>query len=243
MGALSSRQGRDFQTIARAMEKLGYHFGPMVINASLFLPQSRPRLFVVAVHADVALPSKLVGDGPDALWHPKSITTAFDGLSSSLRDAWLWWHLPHPSRATHDLMSIVNPGDNYTPWHTTKETAKLLAMMSPANKAKLDKAKAMGRPVVGTVYRRTRRDERQRRVQRAEVRFDQISGCLRTPAGGSSRQIIMLVEGERVRSRLLSAREAAKAYGPARQLPSPSPLQRRLSLGGRWFSHSCGGVA
>lgn len=62
--------------------------------------------------------------------------------------------------------------------------------------------------MVGGVYRRTRNGE-----QRAEVRFDNVSGCLRTPSGGSSRQLLLVVEGKHVRSRLLSPREAARLMG------------------------------
>ena len=65
----------------------------------------------------------------------------------------------------------------------------------------------------GTVYRRTRPDETGVKRQRAEIRFDDVAGCLRTPAGGSSRQTIIVVEGKRVRSRLLSTREAARLMG------------------------------
>ena len=67
--------------------------------------------------------------------------------------------------------------------------------------------------MVGGVYRRTRPDENGIKRQRAEVRFDDVAGCLRTPAGGSSRQIILVVEGKTVRSRLLSPREAARLTG------------------------------
>jgi DNA (cytosine-5)-methyltransferase 1 len=72
---------------------------------------------------------------------------------------------------------------------------------------------ASGQKMVGTVYRRTRPDENGIKRQRAEVRFDDVAGCLRTPAGGSSRQIILVVEGKTVRSRLLSPREAARLMG------------------------------
>ena len=67
--------------------------------------------------------------------------------------------------------------------------------------------------MVGTVYKRTRVDEVGRKVQRAEIRFDDIAGCLRTPAGGSSRQVIVVVDGDRVRSRLISPRETARLMG------------------------------
>ena len=59
-------------------------------------------------------------------------------------------------------------------------------------------------------------------VQRAEVRFDGISGCLRTPVGGSSRQTVIVVEKGRVRTRLLSPREAARLMGVPDSYPLPS---------------------
>lgn len=62
------------------------------------------------------------------------------------------------------------------------------------------------------IYRRTRVDEEGRQL-RAEVRFDGISGCLRTPAGGSSRQILIFVDGGDIRTRLLAPREAARLMG------------------------------
>jgi DNA (cytosine-5)-methyltransferase 1 len=85
--------------------------------------------------------------------------------------------------------------------------------MSSVNLAKVESAKKAGRRMVGGVYRRTRTDGEGAKVQRAEIRFDDIAGCLRTPAGGSSRQSIMIVQGSMVRSRLLSPREAARLMG------------------------------
>ena len=58
-------------------------------------------------------------------------------------------------------------------------------------------------------------------MQRAEIRFDQVSGCLRTPVGGSSRQLIVVVDGPSVRSRLLSPREAARLMGVPDAYPLP----------------------
>ncbi|WP_426991898.1 DNA cytosine methyltransferase [Methylomonas sp. CM2] len=45
------------------------------------------------------------------------------------------------------------------------------------------------------------------------MRFDDIAGCLRTPAGGSSRQLILVVNGKKVKSRLISSRETARLMG------------------------------
>ena len=85
-------------------------------------------------------------------------------------------------------------------------------MMSVANIAKVRKAEMYGKRIVGTIYKRVRM-ESGARTQRAEVRFDQISGCLRTPVGGSSRQTILVVEGSAIRSRLMTPREAARLMG------------------------------
>ena len=60
-------------------------------------------------------------------------------------------------------------------WHTAAETKRLLSMMSPINRQKVEQAKKRGHRVVGGIYRRTRVDENGKRVQRAEVRFDDIS--------------------------------------------------------------------
>jgi DNA (cytosine-5)-methyltransferase 1 len=87
-------------------------------------------------------------------------------------------------------------------------------MMNDVHRAKIAKAKRAKRRMVGTVYKRTRREDGEK-VQRAEVRFDHIAGCLRVPTGGASRQTILIVEGQRVRSRLISARETARLMGLA----------------------------
>ena len=52
-GALTSHGGKDFAAIAEAIAAAGYRFGALVIDAAHFVPQSRPRLFIAAVAADV----------------------------------------------------------------------------------------------------------------------------------------------------------------------------------------------
>lgn len=85
--------------------------------------------------------------------------------------------------------------------------------------------------MVGTVYRRTR-TENGMKVQRAEVRFDDIAGCLRTPGGGSSRQILLVVEGDRIRSRLISPRETARLMGLADSYVLPRSYSAACHLTG-----------
>ena len=82
------------------------------------------------------------------------------------------------------------------------------------------------------VYRRTRLNERGEKVQRAEVRFDDVAGCLRTPAGGSSRQTIIVVDGNSVRSRLISARETARLMGLPEEYRLPNNYNEAYHLTG-----------
>jgi DNA (cytosine-5)-methyltransferase 1 len=99
-------------------------------------------------------------------------------------------------------------------------------MVSAANLAKVEAAKRAGNRMVGGLYRRTRD------VQRAEIRFDDVAGCLRTPGGGSSRQTIMVVEGALIRSRLLSPRETARLMGLADDYVLPSNYNEAYHLAG-----------
>lgn len=212
-GALTSHDKKDFAAIGTALTGAGYWFGALVIDAVHFVPHSRPRLFIIGVHKSIPVPQELTADGPGGPWHSPALVEAYGALSKRSRDAWLWWKLPAPPKRVAALADLVEDEPKGVVWHTHAETQNLLKMMSTVNRAKVALAKKAGRRMVGTVYRRTRKDADDNKIQRAEIRFDDIAGCLRTPAGGSSRQTIMLVDGKHVRSRLLSPREAARLMG------------------------------
>jgi DNA (cytosine-5)-methyltransferase 1 len=212
-GALTSHGGGDFAAICRTYAEAGYRVGALVINAELFLPQSRPRLFMVGVRADVALDPGLLSRGPAAPFHTPSLRRAVDALPVSLADGFLWWRLPPPEARVGVFADLIEEAPRDVAWHDRAETQRLLALMTPVNRAKFEAAMGAGRRTVGAVYKRTRPGENGSRAQRAEVRFDEVSGCLRTPAGGSSRQTILVVDGPSVRSRLISARETARLMG------------------------------
>ena len=212
-GTLTSHDGKDFIAICGAVQQAGYAVGAVVVDAALFVPQSRPRLFVVAVRNDVQIAEGMKAEGPLAPWHTPALQTAHDKLPAKTKKAWIWWKLPLPAKRAVNIADIIEENPDSTSWFTADETKRLLAMMSPINRAKVDEAKKTGRKIVGAVYKRTRPDVNGRKVQRAEVRFDDIAGCLRTPAGGSSRQVIVVVDGKTVRARLISGRETARLMG------------------------------
>jgi DNA (cytosine-5)-methyltransferase 1 len=204
-GTLTSHGGRDFRFIIARLASAGYRAGVLVIDAAHFVPQSRPRLFIIATRETPAL------DAQQARlpWHTRAVVDAYAALPRSLQKEWTWWPLPAPNDiGTPAFSSILEKNPAGVEWHTRTQTRHLISLMSPLHRAKLDEAKRAGRPVTGALYRRTRNG-----MQRAEVRFDELSGCLRTPGGGSSRQSILIVDGPSVTSRLLSPKEAARLMG------------------------------
>lgn len=210
-GTLTSHNGNDFTAICEALSNLGYKFGALIVDAVLFLPQSRPRLFFVAVRDDVSIPPSLY-QKESTKWHTKAVIKAYNKLPDPLKENWIWWDMPMPGQRQKNFIDIIEDRPESTKWHTSRQTMELLSMMSEVNLAKVETAKAAGVPMVGGIYKRTRY-EHGIKVQRAEVRFDNNAGCLRTPSGGSSRQLIMMVEGNKIRSRLISTRETARLMG------------------------------
>jgi len=202
VGLLTSHGGADFAALGAALVTRGYRFGALEIDAASVLPQSRPRVFVVAARE---VPAGLTGDSP---FHTRAVKAAHAALPSEVAAHWVWWRLAQPPARNTDLAALLEPDDAVS-WHAPAQTARLLELMGPLHRARLESR--AGR-AVGAVFRRTRIED-DRTVQRAEVRFDGLAGCLRTPRGGSSRQAIVVVEDGRVRSRLLTPREAARLMG------------------------------
>lgn len=211
-GTLTSHSGKDFKAICDTFAKAGYRHGALVIDAALFVPQSRPRLFFIGVRDDVEIAPHLIAPGPIEPFHTRGLRNAFNGISGGAKRKWLWWNVPTPAHRNTTFADLIEEHPESVVWHTAPETANLVGMMSSIHLAKLEAAKRSGRRMVGCVYRRTRVEDG-KKVQRAEIRFDDVAGCLRTPSGGSSRQVIVVVDGERVRSRLISARETARLMG------------------------------
>ncbi len=230
-GALASHGGKDFASIGDALARR-YRFGAVVIDAVHFVPQSRPRLFIIGIQNNLQIADSLVQSKADSAWQPEHLVTAQKKLSRQAKAAWVWWKLPEPPELESAFSELIDDAPGGVAWHTQAETRRLLSMMSPLNRRKVREARRAGVRKVGGIYKRMRENKDGIRVQRAEVRFDDISGCLRTPVGGSSRQTILLVEGARVRSRLLSPREACRLMGLADTYILPDKYNEAYHLAG-----------
>jgi DNA (cytosine-5)-methyltransferase 1 len=225
-GTLTANEGKDFVRLADTLAGANYRFGAVIIDAVCFLPQSRPRLFLIAARDGLVLPGTTTAEQPIELWHSRSVREAHARLSMSAKNRWIWWKFPPPPARTARLCDVLETEPAGVDWHTPDETDRLLSLMCPLHRERVAAAQRSGALQVGAIYKRTRVELGVRR-QRAEVRFDNIAGCLRTPGGGSSRQVLLFVDGERIRSRLLSVREAARLMG----LPDEYPLPSRYNDG------------
>ncbi len=232
VGTLSSHGGRDFVSIIDTLSNMGYRIGALVIDAVHFVPQSRPRVFIVGQLDTAPIPQRFQSLGPAGMWHSNAVKRAYESLPKRLQSRWVWWRVPEPRSAPAALAAIIEDEPVGVRWNDSDETAYLLSMMSSVNLAKVQSAAQMGTPAVGTVYRRTRKSPDGKRMQRAEVRFDNIAGCLRTPTGGSSRQTLLFVNGKSIRSRLLSSREAARLMGLPEGYKLPSNYNETYHLAG-----------
>ena len=225
-GLLTSGGGADFAAVCGAMAEAGYRVGALEMDAALWLPQSRPRLFIVAMR-DAEGPESA---GPKGIFHTPRLVAAVDRLPPDVRAHWAWWSLTVPSRRNLDLAALLEP-DVAVDWLNEAKASAVLAMAAPLHRARLEAALASGERCVGAAYRRVR-VENGVKAQRLEIRFDGLAGCLRTPAGGSSRQYIVVCNDGRTRVRRLTGRESARLMGVAEDYGLPSSENAALKLMG-----------
>lgn len=238
-GLLTSNGGRDFACVIDLMAKAGYAVTAAVIDAKYFTPQSRPRLFILGFAPGLTAPKAASPLSEEMA--PPALVAAQAQLSRKAQAGWFWLGA-EPRLMRNTRLSDIIDWDARE-WHAPAQTKKLIAMMAPHQRARLDNIVKNGARRAGAAFRRTR-IENGEAVQRVEARFDGLAGCLRTPAGGSSRQIIFAIENGKARSRLLSPREAARLMGLPEGYILPESANAALKLCGdgvavpvvRWLS-------
>lgn len=218
VGLLSRYKGRDLRAVISAFSKLGYRSGAIEIDARYFVPQSRPRLFVIAVRKDLQLDPILLLPNNSA--RSKRLSEFVEASPGKLKDDWIPWAFDQTQFSNQaKLDSIIETGCEN--WHSLAETNRLLSLMAPQQISKVRRLQKAGETVFGTIYKRGRPNSVGVTVQRAEARFDGIAGCLRTPKGGSSRQTLIKIEKNRIRTRLITTREAARLMGLSESFKLP----------------------
>ncbi len=217
-GFLTSKGGEDFARAVSALAAEGYWIDCIVLDAKSFVPQSRPRVFVIGFHE--SLQSERIIRQVKNGWFGDGWQAAIDSADSlrpdsllrlmaktELSTGWATLTLHPPKQTKYSLASFIDTDDDQL-WWDKAANDKHYAMLSDLHRKEVENRCKAGGLHVGTVYRRCRYNK-----MRAEVRFDNVAGCLRTPRGGSARQIVMIIDDARVRFRWMSPREYARLQG------------------------------
>ena len=229
-GLMTRNGGRDLRAVLETLVGLGYRVGALEIDAAKFLPQSRPRLFIIGVRQGVAV-GGLAMKAPSGVFHTDKIVNFAAKLPKAIAQHWVWWAHETPAPRRSSLRKIVDETPN-TDWLNAADVTRLLSMMSEPSQARVFQARVSGKTEIGMLYKRGRPDESGLNRQRAEIRFDGLAGCLRTPAGGSSRQTIMFIKGNETRARLLSSKEVARLMGLSDRFKMPERYNQAYQVAG-----------
>lgn len=218
-GLLSSHGGRDFRALVAALNELGFGVDVMRVNADRFTPQSRARLFLIA--------TALGDSSAPALIDPRTLepTEARHAgiIAAMLAAPDLIWHardLPLLPARVSTLEDIVEPIEADSPrWWGAERVLYFVNQVHPNHIAELEKRRDADAVTHATAFRRVRPIAGVKRSV-AELRFDGVAGCLRTPKGGSAKQILVELGRGVVRVRHLTARECMRLQGAGDAIPA-----------------------
>jgi DNA (cytosine-5)-methyltransferase 1 len=205
-GFLTSNDGNDFRDALVALNDLGYAVDAFIIDAMRFVPQSRVRLFVVGSKAK---PDRLKETSVNLLQSDVRPSALADFIFMNPEIGWSIRRLPPPPAPTMKLADIVEDVPlNSETWWSQERCEYLLNQMSDKHRVEAERMMAGSKWTYGTVFRRVRNGR-----SMGELRTDGVAGCLRTPRGGSGRQILFCAGKGQYRVRLLTPKECARLMG------------------------------
>lgn len=201
-GFATSNDGGDLRRAIERLNGLGYWCDLLTIDARYFVPQSRPRLFIVGSLDPIALPA----DNRATTFRPEWVFR-FARRNPGLRLRFL--PLSGAPLKVTTLCSVVEPlSHDDTRWWEQDRVARFLQSLSPVQHFRLDAMIQGENPSWATAYRRTRQGK-----PVWEIRADSISGCLRAVSGGSSKQALVETGNGEFRVRWMTALEYARLQG------------------------------
>ena len=212
---LTSHGGADVRALVRALNDVGYGVDPLLVNASRFTAQSRARVFLIATkHED----APAAGDGvaPAHAARPESVERVVRANPD------LVWHgrrLPALLERGSALAGVFEPLPPDDPrWWPADRRAYFLNQIHPGHQALARRLTGGEHIERRTAFRRVRAFDGVKRSV-IELRDDGLAGCLRTPKGGSAKQIVFEAGRGASRVRFMTALEAARLQGVTQTLP------------------------
>lgn len=200
-GLATSHGGDDMAALVRELNDLGYSVDVMALDGRRFVPQSRPRIFVIG-SLDVPVEDT-----------EQVSTLRPEWLQGVFQDRTLKTHraaLPEPPAIlTVGLSDVIETmGLRDTRWWDAERKGRFLSSLSPVQNERLEAMKSSQLVTYRTAYRRTRAG-----VPVWEIRPDEISGCLRTARGGSSKQAVVMAGQGKIAVRWMTPLEYARLMG------------------------------
>src|SRR5665213_298826 len=210
-GLLAPDEGNDLRSILHELNELGYYVDLLRIDASHFVPQSRVRLFMIGTNESVVgrFPQNASTQAQQMKNSNARPQKIIDYISKNSDLRWYFHKLPNLPSRDASLEDII---DHDAEWWIKERSRYLYSQMHKRQQKLVNKKKNARSYSYFTAFRRMRiRDGKSQST--AELRMDGIAGCLRTPKGGSAKQIIVRVGKGRFDARLLNEKEVARLMG------------------------------
>jgi DNA (cytosine-5)-methyltransferase 1 len=202
IGFATSHGGDDIVAAISRLNELGYRCDLLTLDAKWFVPQSRPRLFIVGTLDALLSPSEWTVSELRPAW-VRAFVETHPGLAMQAQP------LPSPDKSKDTIAGYMErmPAEDGR-WWNGKRLASFLDSLSMIQAKRLAQLRAGQSIAWATAYRRTRQGSAV-----WEVRADALSGCLRTARGGSSKQAVVEAGRGSVRVRWMTATEYARLQG------------------------------
>ncbi|NES13261.1 DNA cytosine methyltransferase [Micromonospora sp. PPF5-17] len=205
-GFATSHGGKDLTAALASLSELGYSLDVLAVDARHFVPQSRPRMFIVGIQADKLPRQARRGVPPISDVRPAWVQAIHEKHRETLDMHYV--NLRALPEGPKDLDGFVETEVSSDLWWGEERVEAFVGSLSEVQKARFDTLLAADTISYRTAYRRTRQG-----VSTWELRKDAIAGCLRTTGGGSSKQALVRLGRGSQAVRWMTPREYANLMG------------------------------
>lgn len=211
---LTLHGGASIDLLLNEIAGLGYAIDLVQVDARHFTPQTRNRVFIMAVRD---------WDCDDGLAMPDTHIRRYKVREAWERNRslpWIFFDFPSLPDRRISLNTVLEDLPEDDPrWWNNERMEYFWSHLEHDHRPKLEAMVASKADIQMTAMRRGRR--RRLREQIFNLRFDGLASCLRTAGGGSSIQFVVRVRNGQVQVRKILGVESARLQGVA--LPDSIP--------------------
>ena len=225
-GFATSHGGQDIERAFAKLSSLDYSLDVLSVDAKHFVPQSRPRMFIIGIAKDKLPKDCHVGVPMPSDARPAWVTDLHKQHSKAYAMHYL--DLPPLPEGPKDLGGVLDRAVPQSAWWDVAKVEAFVESLSTVQRERFEALRAENKISYRSAYRRTRQG-----VSMWELRRDAIAGCLRTTGGGSSRQALVEIGMRREpRVRWMTPTEYARLMGAGNYaLVAGTPNQQMFGFG------------